>query len=218
MDLSNESLDLSCVLVDLSRKSLDLSRVPVDLSRVPVDLSHVPVDLSRESLDLSRVPVDLSRESMDSFWIVDYKSRMQKICFKSWITNPTNFQKIQPVFTNPMNPHKCLVHKRTINKLESIQILCFRSANPYCIQKISLEDCPTVFKLPVAGIWFVTWLLNDPFHGIKKKNLNARFILICKDLSTNPVALSLIQVKIKNWKNKKIKIITWPLAFNMFTF
>ncbi len=47
----------------------------------------------------------------------DHESGLQKgliralwneypICIKSWITNPANFQKIRPVFTNPMNPHE----------------------------------------------------------------------------------------------------------------
>ena len=46
------------------------------------------------------------------------------------------------------NPDKSLGHRRTLNKPESIQILSFGFANPYCFQKICLLDlfCPPMFK------------------------------------------------------------------------
>ena len=125
--------------------------------------------------------MDSFRESMDLYRIVTTNPDFKKVRFvpyetnpgfvsyrgsgiRTWKdsfcivhTNPANFQKIRPVFTNPTNPHESsqiLVHRRTLNKYESIQILCFGFANPHGIQKICIVDS---FCRP-GFIRFVSWI------------------------------------------------------------
>jgi hypothetical protein len=129
---------------------------------------------------------------MDSYLFGDHKSWLFKvqflpsktICNVSWITNLKCFQKIrfvdlyrrlifnrfnlfsriQRILTNP---HKSLVHRRTMNKSVSIQILCFRCTNLYPVQKICFMDsfCPTVFKRFFSWISFVLLCSKDLFFG-----------------------------------------------------
>ncbi len=53
----------------------------------------------------------------DLFCIMVHQSKLGKIRFELYITNPANFQKIHE-FTNP---HKPLVHRRTSNQSKSIK-------------------------------------------------------------------------------------------------
>ncbi len=77
----------------------------------------------------------------------------------------TDLEQIWTILTNPKNPHESLVHRRTMNKSESTQILSFGFATYYGIQKICFVDLisPMVFKLPITWIRFKTWLLKYPF-------------------------------------------------------
>ncbi len=105
------------------------------------------------------------------------------------------FSGIQWILTNH---DESLVHRRTLNKPKSMQILGFRFANPYCFQKICFMDsfCPTVFKRFVLWIWFVDLFLKDLFCGFvlwKQKSQITRFILFQKDLYTIPASLILMQ-------------------------
>jgi hypothetical protein len=125
--------------------------------------------------------MDSFRESMDSYRNVSTNPDFKKVRFvpydtnpgfvsyrgsriRTWKdsyrivpTNPANFQKIRPVFTNPTNPHessRILVHRRTLNKYKSIRIPYFGFANPYGIQKIRIVDS---FRRP-GFIRFVSWI------------------------------------------------------------
>ena len=180
--------------------------------------------------------MDSFRESMDSFCIVITNPDSKKICFVSLLTNPTSqiresryaspiledwirgfdsqtdFKKIQPVFMNPMNPYKSLVHNHTLNKPKSIQILGFGFANPYCFQKIRFVDlfCPTVFKRFVSQIRFVDLFLKDSFRGfisLKQKSQITRFVLFRNDSYVIPASLEKITLsKISLLKISLLKI------------
>jgi hypothetical protein len=86
-----------------------------------------------------------------------------------------------------MNPNESLVHRRTLNKPESIPILGFGSVNPYGVQKICFVDsfCLTVFKRFVSWIRFVGLFSKDwfSFHKIKNSKLLDLFCFgrICKN-------------------------------------
>jgi len=91
---------------------------------------------------------------MDLFRIVVTNPDSKKICFVSWLTNPTSqihesrfaspilkdsnrgfvswpeLPKIQPVFTNPMNPHESWWILSTIARNESLWIQAGGFANP----------------------------------------------------------------------------------------
>ncbi len=82
-----------------------------------------------------------------------------KIRIRGFNTRP-ELPKIWPFFTNPMNPHQSLVHRRPLNKSESIQILGFAFPDSFhgfdlvsCVQKICFVDLihknknPTRFDL-----------------------------------------------------------------------
>ncbi len=78
------------------------------------------------------VPVDWFYESMDSYQLVDHESGFVsyrgsqiltwKDLFRVVDQKSSHFQKIQPVFTNPMNPHKSLRIFSTIAQNESLRI------------------------------------------------------------------------------------------------
>ncbi len=101
----------------------------------------------------------------DSYRIVVHESGHGKIRIVH--TNPANFQKIWPVFTNPHESSRILVHRRTLNKYESIRILYFGFANPYGIQKIRIVDSfrRTGFIRFVSWICFVYLFSKDSYRG-----------------------------------------------------
>ncbi len=114
----------------------------------------------------------------DSFCIVDLESLMFskdfvdsfcRLIFKRFDL----FSRIQWVLTHP---DESLVHRRTLNKPESIRILGFGFANPYWFQKIR----------------FVDSFLKDLFRGFvswKQKSQITRFVSFWKDSYTNPASL-----------------------------
>ena len=93
----------------------------------------------------------------DLVCIVDHKTGLKKIRFKSCIMNPANFQKIQPVFMNQTNPHESLVLRCSMNKSVSCSkgLFC-RFILSYCVLKICFVDSiwAPVLKLPVSWIHF----------------------------------------------------------------
>jgi hypothetical protein len=62
-------------------------------------------------IDLKVTNPDLKR--YDSYRRSQIQILKDSVCIM--ITNPVNFQKIQPVFMNPTNPHKSLVLKHQTN-------------------------------------------------------------------------------------------------------
>ncbi len=91
------------------------------------------------------------------------------------------FSRIQRILTSP---DESLVHRRTLNKPESIRILGFRFANPYWFQKICFADLfrRPVFERFVSWIRFVDLFLKDSFCGFilwkqKISNFSIRFVL-----------------------------------------
>jgi hypothetical protein len=96
-----------------------------------------------------------------------------------------------------MNLDKSLVHRRTLNKLESIQILSFGFANQYCFQKICFVDsfCRPVFEKFVLWICFVDLFLKHSFREFvlrKEKSQITQFFSFWKDSYTNPASLIII--------------------------
>ncbi len=105
---------------------------------------------------------------MDSFCFVVTNPDSKKIWFVPYETNPDSFRivdlfcrlifkrfdlfsQIQWILTNP---DKSLVHRRTLNKPKSSQILGFGFANPYWFQKICFVN------------WFRRPFLKDLFRGL----------------------------------------------------
>ncbi len=113
-----------------------------------------------------------------------FKRFVSWICFVDWFSkmNPRNkytkriFQKwstkqiqetnlLKPVFSRILtNPDKSLVHRRTLNKPESIRILGFGFANPYWFQKICFVDsfCRPFLKDSFRGLvsWIHFWKIH----------------------------------------------------------
>ncbi len=137
--------------------------------------------------------MDSFRKSMDSFHIVVTNPDSKKICFVSWLTNPTSqicksgfislilidsnrgfvswpeLPKIWPVFANPTNPHESWQILSAIARNESLRIQAGRFPNPDSqIQtlKIRIVDsfCRPVFQR------FVLWIRFErskiPNHSI----------------------------------------------------
>jgi hypothetical protein len=117
----------------------------------------------------------------------DHKSWLQKglvctlqyefrILIISWFTNP-NLERfisyctsrIQPIFKRfdllswIQQSSQILVHRRTLNKSESIPILCFGFANPYGIQKMCIVDSihKPVFKRYEHTFNLWNWLFGQ---------------------------------------------------------
>ncbi len=93
----------------------------------------------------------------DLFRIVDHESLMfSKDSFRRLIFKRFDlFTRIQQILTNP---DESLVHRRTLNKPESIQILGFRFANPYWFQKICFVDSFRRSFLKDSFYGFVLWI------------------------------------------------------------
>ncbi len=133
----------------------------------------------------------------DSFCIVDHKSlKFSKDSFCRLIFK--RFGLFSWIYRILTNPDKSLVHRRTLNKPESIRILGFGFANPYCFQKICFVDSlrPTVFKRFVSWIQFVGLFLKDLFCGFvlwKQKYQITWFVSLWKDLYRNPASLVSLQ-------------------------
>jgi len=93
------------------------------------------------------------------------------------ITNPVNFQKIRPVFTNPTNPYKSF---STMARNESLKI------------EICKSESLRILKLPIRESGFANPNPKDLYHGfvLEKKNSQiTRFVSFRKDLYTNPASL-----------------------------
>ncbi len=95
------------------------------------------------------------------------------------------------------NPDESLVHRRTLNKPESLWILGFGFANPYWFQKIRFVDsfCRPFFKDSFHGfvLWIRFWKIRfvDSFRGFvswKQKFQITRFVSFRKDSCTNPAS------------------------------
>ncbi len=138
--------------------------------------------------------MDLFCKSMDLFCIVVTNPDSKKICFVLWLTNPTSqicqsgfvspilkdsnrgfvlwpeLPKIQPVFTNPTNPHESWQILSTIAWNESLRIQAGRFANPD-LQIQTLKICIVdsfhrpVFQRFVLWICFVGLFSKDSFCG-----------------------------------------------------
>ncbi len=124
--------------------------------------------------------------------------------FNSWPELP----KIRPVLTNPTNPDKSLVHRRTMNRTNLYQSLGFGFANLYGVQKIHFVDsfCLWCSKIRFLDL-FCLWCSKDSFRGFvssivfkrfiswihfaRKKVKNVCFVSIRKDSCTNPTSLLL---------------------------
>jgi hypothetical protein len=88
----------------------------------------------------------------DLYHILDHKSGLKKIHIELWIMNPANFQRfnlfsrIQHIL---MNPDEALVHRHTMNRMNSYKSLGFGFANLHgfpitlgvsiCLDVISIE-------------------------------------------------------------------------------
>jgi hypothetical protein len=93
----------------------------------------------------------------DLFRILDHKSLMfSKDSFRRLIFKRFDlFSRIQQILTNP---DESLVHRRTLNKPESLQILGFGFANPYWFQKICFVDSFRKPCLKDSFCGFVLWI------------------------------------------------------------
>ncbi len=98
---------------------------------------------------------DLQVQSL-KIWFVDL---FRRLIFKRF----NLFSWIQQILTNP---DESLVHRRTLNKPESIQILGFGFVNPYCFQKIGFVDSFRGFILSycVQKIRFVDSICRPVFE------------------------------------------------------
>ena len=131
---------------------------------------------------------------MDLFRIVVTNPDSKKICFVSWLTNPTSqihesrfaspilkdsnrgfvswpeLPKIRPVFTNPTNPHESWQILSTIARNKSLQIQAGGLANPDSrIQTLRIRIVDSfrrpVFQRFVSWIRFVGRFSKDSFCG-----------------------------------------------------
>ncbi len=112
------------------------------------------------------------KTNLDSFCIVDHESLMfSKDSFCRLIFKRFDlFSRIQRILRNP---DESLVHRRTLNKPESIGILGFGFANPYWFQKIHFVDSfrRPVFERFVSWIRCVDLFLKDSFRENKNPKL-----------------------------------------------
>ena len=100
------------------------------------------------------------------------------------------FLQVQLILTNP---DESLVHRRTLNKPKSLQILGFGFANPYWFQKICFVD---LFRRPFLkdsfrGFVFERFVLWIRFVKAKISKYLIRFVL--EGLVYNPASLKYCQ-------------------------
>jgi hypothetical protein len=94
------------------------------------------------------------------------------------------FSQIQRILTNP---DESLVHRRTLNKPESLWILGFGFVNPYWFQKICFVDlfCILFWKIHFVDsfcgfvLWICFWKICLWIRFVKTKipNYSIRFVL-----------------------------------------
>ncbi len=102
----------------------------------------------------------LYKMNPDLFCILVHESWLGKICFESYITNPANVQKIQPVFTNLTNPHETSWILSTTAQNKSLKN-GFANPETLRIQLCELENQDSQFR--TLKIWFVDLFCRPVF-------------------------------------------------------
>ncbi len=137
------------------------------------------------NLDSKKIWFVPYKTNPDLFCIVDHESLMfskdlfvdkfRRLIFKRFDL----FSRIQQILTNP---DESLVHRRTLYKPKSLQILGFGFANPYWFQKIRFLDSFCRPFLKDSFCEFVSWIRFWKIRFVDSfcKNKNSKLLdLFC---------------------------------------
>ncbi len=134
--------------------------------------------------------MDSFRESMDSYRFVGHKSRLKKIRFVLWITNPDlkRFGSYRDHESSQFSKDSTCFHESN----ESLRILSTMARNESLKIEIRESKSLRILVLRIRESGFANPNLKDSFRGFvlwKQKSQITRFVSIRKDSYTNPASL-----------------------------